>query len=126
MNDLVYSDLAQSLGRLFTEATEAPKGPGFADLTLAGVLNMMAALPKPQPITIVVTRWVSGAYTVSGDGDELYIVTDAQALDQIVRQFPAVPVGAGVSLNTLTGIPVVYDDDLAARLILGTLRKAVS
>ncbi len=126
MNDPVYSDLSAVLGALFTEATEAPKGPGFADLTLAGMLNMMAALPKPRPMTIVVTRWVFGAYTVSGEGDELYILTDAQALDQIVRQFPAVPVGAGFVPNTLTGIPVVYDDDLAVRLILGTLRKAAS
>lgn len=77
----------------------------------------------PPPINIVVTAFVDGVYVLENGGVK-YILASEQVLDQLKREFT--PPDNILGLSTLSGIPVIYDDNLAAVLLARSLNFAAS
>jgi len=120
-----YDDLPALMAAFLPPVPASPTP--FADLTLDSVLRCLAQLPRIKPLTIVVTRYIYGAVSVE-DAAGRYILCDEQSIARVLEL--AEPVAAGreavVNIVAYTGIPVVYDDDLARRLIMDTVQKAAS
>ena len=116
-----YDDLPALMAAFLPPVPASPTP--FADLTLDSVLRCLAELPRIKPLTIVVTRYIYGAVSVE-DAAGRYILCDEQSIARVLEL--AEPVATGQEIVAYTGIPVVYDDDLARRLIMDTVQKAAS
>lgn len=116
-----YDDLPALMAAFLPPVPASPTP--FADLTLDSVLRCLAELPRIKPLTIVVTCYIYGAVSVE-DAAGRYILCDEQSIARVLEL--AEPVAAGREIVAYTGIPVVYDDDLARRLIMDTVQKAAS
>lgn len=116
-----YDDLPALMAAFLPPVPPSPTP--FAGLTLDGVLQALAQLPQIKPLTIVVTRYIYGAVSVE-DAAGRYILCDEPSIARVLEL--AEPVATGREIVAYTGIPVVHDDDLARRLIMGTIQKAAS
>lgn len=121
MTDLKFPyDELPALMAAFLPPMPASPTP-FANLTLDGVLRCLAEIPMIKPLTIVVTRYIYGAVSVE-DATGRYILCDEQSIARVLELTE--PVATGREIVAYTGIPVVYDDDLARRLLMDAFRKA--
>lgn len=118
-----YDDLPALMASLLPPIPPSPTP--FADLTLDGVLRCLAELPRIKPLTIVVTRYIYGVVSVE-DATGRYILCDEQSIARVLELTDPDEAGReGVAgLVAYASIPVVYNDDLARRLLMDTLQKA--
>lgn len=85
-------------------------------------LEILDRFGPPNHVKIVVTAYVDTVYVLEDDGVQ-YVIVSEQVLDQLRREF-APPPDNILGLGALSGIPVMYDDRLAATILAKKLVAA--